>query len=56
MPIDQAVQALDIIRYWIFENQNHQRLNEAIFALWVCLDATTLKRDKFINLIIDYLT
>jgi hypothetical protein len=52
----ECVQSLHKINDWMFNYPNHKRYSEALFANQVCLNAIELKRDQFIQYIIDFIT
>lgn len=53
---EELVQALHEIREWLFIHEKHPSEPKAVFALEVALDAQALKRDPFVQTVIDTVT
>ena len=53
---EEIVQSLHTIREWIWNFPKHEKTPKAWFALQVCHSAHTIKRDSFIELLIDNIT
>lgn len=47
--------SIEQIRDWLFNFPRHEQVNRVTFALEVALCAKDLKKDKFINELLDFL-
>lgn len=54
--LENVEETIGLIREWLFNHPDHPKAAQAFFALQVALCAVQLKKDPFIELVLDNLT